>query len=112
MSHYFFFSSRRRHTTLQGDWSSDVCSSDLVAGLVEDRLAGALEGLPVGDRQGLPVLVGDGDLHLLRQQVVEVDLGRLDDVLRSEERRVGREGRSRWWRQDSTGEAIGAEVRG
>src|SRR6266850_5312036 len=26
----FFFSSRRRHTSLQGDWSSDVCSSDLV----------------------------------------------------------------------------------
>src|SRR5688500_19336531 len=26
----FFFSSRRRHTRLQGDWSSDVCSSDLV----------------------------------------------------------------------------------
>src|SRR5574337_1476863 len=25
----FFFSSRRRHTILSGDWSSDVCSSDL-----------------------------------------------------------------------------------
>src|SRR6266446_4820182 len=30
---FFFFSSRRRHTRLQGDWSSDVCSSDLVEGL-------------------------------------------------------------------------------
>src|SRR2546426_383497 len=29
----FFFSSRRRHTRLQGDWSSDVCSSDLFATL-------------------------------------------------------------------------------
>src|SRR5256885_9380295 len=28
----FFFSSRRRHTRLQGDWSSDVCSSDLISG--------------------------------------------------------------------------------
>src|SRR3989454_10962236 len=28
---FFFFSSRRRHTRLQGDWSSDVCSSDLEA---------------------------------------------------------------------------------
>src|SRR6266850_5441681 len=28
---FFFFSSRRRHTRLQGDWSSDVCSSDLNA---------------------------------------------------------------------------------
>src|SRR5256885_13440225 len=29
LSLFFFFSSRRRHTRLQGDWSSDVCSSDL-----------------------------------------------------------------------------------
>src|SRR6266498_5391833 len=28
---YFFFSSRRRHTSCGRDWSSDVCSSDLVA---------------------------------------------------------------------------------
>src|SRR5215467_7830264 len=28
---FFFFSSRRRHTRLQGDWSSDACSSDLRA---------------------------------------------------------------------------------
>src|SRR5215467_13618218 len=28
---FFFFSSRRRHTRLQGDWNSDVCSSDLAA---------------------------------------------------------------------------------
>src|SRR5574337_1300205 len=27
---FFFFSSRRRHTRLSGDWSSDVCSSDLL----------------------------------------------------------------------------------
>src|SRR6266705_1662380 len=26
---YYFFSSRRRHTRSYGDWSSDVCSSDL-----------------------------------------------------------------------------------
>src|SRR5256885_12206689 len=31
---FFFFSSRRRHTRLQGDWSSDVCSSDLARNLV------------------------------------------------------------------------------
>src|SRR5207248_11497992 len=29
ISVYFFFSSRRRHTRSYGDWSSDVCSSDL-----------------------------------------------------------------------------------
>src|ERR1022692_5181640 len=33
---FFLFSSRRRHTRLQGDWSSDLCSSDL----------GALGGAP------------------------------------------------------------------
>src|SRR5207248_5075934 len=27
---FFFFSSRRRHTRSYGDWSSDVCSSDLI----------------------------------------------------------------------------------
>src|SRR5256885_10413719 len=32
----FFFSSRRRHTRLQGDWSSDVCSSDLFIVSPED----------------------------------------------------------------------------
>src|SRR5256885_12698903 len=33
---FFFFSSRRRHTRLQGDWSSDVCSSDLFGLRVSD----------------------------------------------------------------------------
>src|SRR2546426_8922402 len=33
---FFFFSSRRRHTRLQGDWSSDVCSSDLHFGVRND----------------------------------------------------------------------------
>src|SRR5690348_17562499 len=31
-SFFFFFSSRRRHTRWTGDWSSDVCSSDLARG--------------------------------------------------------------------------------
>src|SRR6266446_9262629 len=43
---FFFFSSRRRHTRLQGDWSSDVCSSDLVVlGFVKDAA-----GKPVAGR--------------------------------------------------------------
>src|SRR2546421_984721 len=29
---FFFFSSRRRHTRSDRDWSSDVCSSDLISG--------------------------------------------------------------------------------
>src|SRR5256885_4403585 len=36
-SYFFFFSSRRRHTRLQGDWSSDVCSSDLIEYAGEDH---------------------------------------------------------------------------
>src|SRR6478735_11170691 len=43
----FFFSSRRRHTRLQGDWSSDVCSSDL-------PLEAGLRTLPW---TGMPMLV-------------------------------------------------------
>src|SRR5215208_1231170 len=35
-SHVFFFSSRRRHTRWPGDWSSDVCSSDLLGGHVPE----------------------------------------------------------------------------
>src|SRR3989475_9959966 len=32
MFYFFFFSSRRRHTRFDCDWSSDVCSSDLLEG--------------------------------------------------------------------------------
>src|SRR5205807_6631192 len=39
-----FFSSRRRHTRLQGDWSSDVCSSDLALQRAKTRLARARIG--------------------------------------------------------------------
>src|SRR2546426_5492792 len=46
--YFFFFSSRRRHTRLQGDWSSDVCSSDLLDDIVLgfDSLAGYLRNSP------------------------------------------------------------------
>src|SRR2546430_13585400 len=42
---YFFFSSRRRHTRFDCDWSSDVCSSDLGAVVVLRRQAEAVEDL-------------------------------------------------------------------
>src|SRR5438046_8012667 len=35
---FFFFSSRRRHTRLVSDWSSDVCSSDLTPELTHRTL--------------------------------------------------------------------------
>ena len=50
----FFFSSRRRHTRLVSDWSSDVCSSDLIT-LNEGRAALVLTVANTGDR---PVQVG------------------------------------------------------
>src|SRR5256886_16905864 len=36
ISIFFFFSSRRRHTRFDCDWSSDVCSSDLNLALAYD----------------------------------------------------------------------------
>src|SRR6266446_1083226 len=47
----FFFSSRRRHTRLQGDWSSDVCSSDLGETQLtpEEKLLRAIFGEKAGD---------------------------------------------------------------
>src|SRR2546426_12083964 len=48
---FFFFSSRRRHTRLQGDWSSDVCSSDL------SRDA-SLRGIPVANQFDVIILGG------------------------------------------------------
>src|SRR3989454_4710878 len=43
-SDVFFFSSRRRHTRLQGDWSSDVCSSDLQGDWSSDVCSSDLQG--------------------------------------------------------------------
>src|SRR5574337_1072998 len=48
---FFFFSSRRRHTRLSGDWSSDVCSSDLAK---DDTQAQKEEAARHEDRQPTP----------------------------------------------------------
>src|SRR5205085_6922872 len=48
---YFFFSSRRRHTRFDCDWSSDVCSSDLIDA-VEPREADCLEHVAGTRRDG------------------------------------------------------------
>src|SRR2546422_4523289 len=42
---FFFFSSRRRHTRCSRDWSSDVCSSDLVGGRWSNELITSYERL-------------------------------------------------------------------
>src|SRR5256885_7514799 len=50
----FFFSSRRRHTRLQGDWSSDVCSSDLACASTGNTSASLAA---YAAQAGLPALV-------------------------------------------------------
>src|SRR5690242_21861838 len=87
---FFFFSSRRRHTRLTCDWSSDVCSSDLpfIMRYASHDVAPELHGLAhqfasVGKRQN--AILGKGN----QLQVTNI---------RSEERRVGKECRSRWTR--------------
>src|SRR5256885_6032906 len=95
MFFFFFFSSRRRHTRLQGDWSSDVCSSDLrnqaldfcIGAMLrsEDGYAKIESLVPGGPAQtDGRVKVGD--------RITAVAQG----PARSEERRVGKECRSRW----------------
>src|SRR2546430_13723245 len=91
---FFFFSSRRRHTRFDCDWSSDVCSSDLAS---ERRLCfsrGTAGEFRRGDKGGwlcCRFLHGRG-------QVDEEGgtLARFAADGRSEERRVGKECRSRW----------------
>src|SRR5439155_9802618 len=85
---FFFFSSRRRHTRWPRDWSSDVCSSDLVprAARHEERRDAARPlrlAAPRPDDEDAGAIAG-GDPLLGPGQA------------RSEERRVGKEGRSRW----------------
>src|SRR5206468_7448042 len=98
----FFFSSRRRHTRSDRDWSSDVCSSDLICKLV-----------PTHNDLGV-LLVQSGDVHAGIEQwetslQIDPDDGNAlnnlawvlatfpaDPIRRSEERRVGKECRSRW----------------
>src|SRR2546429_4840750 len=52
---FFFFSSRRRHTRCSRDWSSDVCSSDLVRGVVRQLRSKRKPRLHSFDSTQLPV---------------------------------------------------------
>src|SRR2546430_5110307 len=90
---YFFFSSRRRHTRFDCDWSSDVCSSDLGKRRTRQlasnfyQLEGALQlKFEASWRvRRLPHFGHSGGASFSRSC-----------SLRSEERRVGKECRSRW----------------
>src|SRR5438034_11365356 len=81
----FFFSSRRRHTRSLCDWSSDVCSSDL---FLHNDVA-TIEVM----REKLEKLLPEARIAVAHGQMRERDLER---VMRSEERRVGKECRSTW----------------
>src|SRR5256884_2546816 len=93
----FFFSSRRRHTRCSRDWSSDVCSSDLNGRLRAGADVGGCAGN--GSRGGEPAEQRRNDIrYALANQfhvwIVLVVAHTIGD--RSEERRVGKECRSRW----------------
>src|SRR5690348_18339945 len=77
LSVLFFFSSRRRHTRWTGDWSSDVCSSDLIVRNLH-RYAGRILWIVARD-------------HLENER----DVFDTPSQRRSEERRVGKDCRSR-----------------
>src|SRR5262249_58087890 len=95
----FFCSSRRRHTRLVSDWSSDVCSSDLSARRVPCQYK------PLGLRfdaecdSSLP-WEAVCPLHRCRGWFFERSAYPCQHPgsfgPRSEERRVGKEGRCRW----------------
>src|SRR5205814_5531190 len=87
---FFLFSSRRRHTRCLSDWSSDVCSSDLLS------LFRAACGLAFPTRSFVQLL------NLAPGQVIDqarqeaIDQQHPAGIARSEERRVGKECSTRW----------------
>src|SRR5206468_4470261 len=96
------FSSRRRHTRSDRDWSSDVCSSDL---LFERSRNGYVRSVSVMERHAVIVMLTFGALLIAVWGLIATrptglvppeDQGYLIAVvsLRSEERRVGKEGGS------------------
>src|SRR5690348_17664905 len=95
---WFFFSSRRRHTRWTGDWSSDVCSSDLDDYQEHVRVRRVDPQLLIVVAAGSPADRRPGDAAVFRppeHRRAAVDDGGVLRV-RSEERRVGKECRSRW----------------
>src|SRR5207248_8154148 len=100
---------RRRHTRSYGDWSSDVCSSDLswrfIHAITKD--CPAVAELAWMKRQLVQVVYGNQNWSTSAQGVTPaypqvrtwpVAAGRFFDEKRSEERRVGKEGEHGWGR--------------
>src|SRR5437870_13646342 len=87
-----FFSSRRRHTRWPRDWSSDVCSSDLSRRCPRRNVTVADDTVFIGSFN----LSHSGEDNA--ENVLEIEDPKLADRMadfRSEERRVGKEGRLR-----------------
>src|SRR6266581_3180223 len=90
---FFFFSSRRRHTRWTGDWSSDVCSSDLAEGEVA-----ALLEVTAGLHGQLQLLPGRGRLggrsdrrrHRLARRRDRLGLQEAENLRELEGRQAGR----------------------
>src|SRR5207247_6135166 len=94
-SSLFFFSSRRRHTRSTRDWSSDVCSSDLLpAGVhrdaVSDRPRWTTDRLSAAGVESVAAGLA------LRGRRSAAAAAQLTETHRSEERRVGKECRTQW----------------
>src|SRR5256884_4308493 len=95
MLRIFFFSSRRRHTRCSRDWSSDVCSSDLCynAGRMLSRNVLYLLSTAARNKR----LSYEQSERNRGSYAAAVSPGTKQTQLsRSEERRVGKECRSRW----------------
>src|SRR5256886_4458093 len=91
-----FFSSRRRHTRFDCDWSSDVCSSDLRGIAVQQacQIGFALQETLPDEEEVVVSLLGAVREEEIVAETVYQAYGCVG--VRSEERRVGKECRSRW----------------
>src|SRR5205085_4897050 len=98
---HFFFSSRRRHTRFDCDWSSDVCSSDLVAVTGPGAYAFIREEEKalhrIADVLKTPLVNLEKRVQSLLEERRALEK-RVEE--RSEERRVGKESSGGWeqWR--------------
>src|SRR2546427_5397904 len=94
---FFFFSSRRRHTRFDCDWSSDVCSSDLIEPAT--AMLAASSNWKFGSDRFMAPLSWIHDVDGCSAQKILAMRGWPEThqkESRSEERRVGKECRSRW----------------
>src|SRR5687768_18040667 len=90
-SFFFFFSSRRRHTRCSRNWSSDVCSSDLSE--LSETVVRLQQELAEGRQREQALIESETRFRSLFESNV---MGIVYFDSRSEERRVGKECRSRW----------------